>query len=232
MNKKGQTISQKTAETVINAQIKEQFRGEKNTKKALEEGFTLQEVVAFLTLFKKGEATEEQFQEFLSELSVKKYLPLEEKAKLMTSLVLNLVYTPHFISEMAAVDLEFRKLFYCLLAYTNIDTTSVDAYPLEFETYDLIIETGVYDYIYSECQQDYQRLEKMIDHAMSFDSMLQVVSNMGQIDTDAMHQQMQEAQSFINQMSKEDKELLASIGTVGDPLVADIAKLVRENKLD
>lgn len=202
-----------------------------NNKPVEEDRITLEEIVKFLEKYIKKEISDEAFNLFMKKLNIKPYLPLERKSQILISIIMNLVYTDGFVSEMAAVDLEFRKLFRCLLAYTDMDINSVDVYPIDFSTYDIFIESGLYDHILSICGKDYKRLEALLTQALSFESIMQVSMNMAQMNPEQMANDIKEAKKFMDGFSSQDLEHLANIATLTDPLVHDIANMVREGKV-
>lgn len=203
----------------------------KKDKESVEDKITLEEVVKFLEKHKKKEVTEEVYKLFIKRLNIKPYLPMEQKSQILISIVMNLVYTEGFVSEMAAVDLELRKLFRCLLAYTDMDMNSVDTYPIDFATYDIFIESGLYDYILSICEKDYKRLEKLLEQALSFESVIQTSMSLAHINPEEMSRQIKEGEKFMNGFTSQDLEHLSNIATLTDPLVHDIAKLIRDGKV-
>lgn len=192
---------------------------------------TLEETVKFLEKYIKKETSSEAFDLFIQKLNIKSYLPLERKSQILISIIMNVVYTEGFVSELATIDLELRKLFRCLLAYTDMDMNSVDAYPIDFSTYDIFIESGLYDYILSICEKDYKRLEALLTQALSFESVMQVSMNMAQMNPEQMALDMKEAKKFMDGFSSQDLEHLANIATLTDPLVHDIAKMIRDGKV-
>lgn len=203
----------------------------KKAKETVEDRITLEEIVKFLEKYKKKETTEEAYKLFIKKLNIKSYLPLEQKSQILISMVMNLVYTEGFVSEMAAVDLELRKLFRCLLAYTDMDMNSVDIYPIDFATYDIFIESGLYDYILSICEKDYKRLEKLLEQALSFESVMQTSMNLAHVNPEEMSRQIKEGEKFMSRFTSQDLEHLSNIATLTDPLVHDIAKLIRDGKV-
>lgn len=218
-------------EEKIKKEYKKKTTDDNKSQSVEEDKITLEEIVKFLEKYIKKETSEEAFNLFIDKLNIKSYLPLEKKSQLLVSIVMNLVYTDGFVSEMAAVDLELRKLFRCLLAYTDMDENSVDVYPIDFSTYDVFIESGLYDYILSICGKDYKRLEALLTQALSFESVMQVSMNMAQMDPDKMSKDIKEAEKFMENFSTKDLEHLANIATLTDPLVHDIANMVREGKV-
>lgn len=203
----------------------------KNNQSVDDDKITLEEIVKFLEKYIKKETSSEAFDLFIQKLNIKSYLPLERKSQILISIIMNVVYTEGFVSELATIDLELRKLFRCLLAYTDMDMNSVDAYPIDFSTYDIFIESGLYDYILSICEKDYKRLEALLTQALSFESVMQVSMNMAQMNPEQMALDMKEAKKFMDGFSSQDLEHLANIATLTDPLVHDIAKMIRDGKV-
>ena len=191
---------------------------------------TLKEVVGFLEKNKEGKISKQAYDNFIKRLNVRSYLPLETKSQILVQIIMGVVYAPEFVSEMASIDLEFRKLFHCLLAYTDIDKDSIVEYPLDFSTYDIFVESGLYDYIHSICERDYERFEKIITQAISFESVIQVNMNVAQMEPEKMNEQIKEAQAFLNQLGSKDLESLSQIATLTDPLLCDVAKMLREQQ--
>ena len=238
MSNKKTTKIEKTTQAELEKTIKEDKVKKKyvktpstETKKDVDENITLEEIVLFAQKCIDKKISKEGYDAFVKKLNIKSYLPLEKKAQILISFIMQLVYTEGFVSEMAAIDLEMRKLFRCLLAYTDMDINSVDAYPIDFSTYDVIVESGLYDYIFSICEKDYKRLEKLIEQAISFESVLQVSMNMAQLNPEEMHSQIKDAEKFMQGFSSKDIEHFAQIATLQDPLVHDIANMIRDNKL-
>lgn len=226
-------VELKLKETVTEEKIQKKYNN-KSTKtqgKAVDKDkLTLKEIVGFLEKNKEGKVSKQAYDNFIKRLNVRSYLPLETKAKILVKIIMGVVYAPEFVSEMASIDLEFRKLFHCLLAYTDMDSDSILEYPLDFSTYDIFIESGLYDYIYSICERDYKRFEKIITQAISFESVMQVNMNIAQMDPDKMGKQIEEAHAFLNQLGSKDLESLSNIATLTDPLLCDVAKMLREQQ--
>jgi hypothetical protein len=218
-------------EKIKRTYTKKTSAGNKQEQPVEEDRITLEEIVKFLEKYIKKETSSEAFDLFIQKLNIKSYLPLERKSQILISIIMNVVYTEGFVSELATIDLELRKLFRCLLAYTDMDMNSVDAYPIDFSTYDIFIESGLYDYILSICEKDYKRLEALLTQALSFESVMQVSMNMAQMNPEQMALDMKEAKKFMDGFSSQDLEHLANIATLTDPLVHDIAKMIRDGKV-
>ena len=234
MKEQNKTQKVELKKTVVNEQINEKYKDVNTTAEKNEnddDKITLSEVIKYLEKKKEGKVSETAQEAFMKRLNIKSFLPLERKSQILIRIVMGVVYAPEFVSEMAAIDLEFRKLFYCLLAYTDVDVNSIDEYPLDFSTYDIFIESGLYDTILSICQRDYERLEKLITEAISFESVMQVTMNVAQMEPDKMQEDLKEVKNFLNDMDSQDLQSLSQIATLTDPLVHDIAQLIRDKKI-
>lgn len=220
---------------VVTDKIKKEYDFKTKEKKAVEveteDKISLNELLIFLEKCKEKKITNDAYLVFIDNLDIKKYLPMETKMKLLLNLVIHLTYSDGFVSELAAIDLEMRKAFCCLLAYTNVDLETVATTPITFDMYDLLIDSGLYDDIMNIAGKDYQRLENLIEQAFKFESMFQTYMNMGNINYQDMKENLKTAQDFMNGFSSEDLKHLADIATINDPLIAEVAKMVRENKL-
>ena len=60
---------------------------------------------------------------------------------------------------------------------------------------------------------------------------MQVSMNMAQMNPEQMALDMKEAKKFMEGFSSQDLEHFANIATLTDPLVHDIAKMIREGKV-
>lgn len=228
-NKKIVELKKTVAEEKIQKKYKKAST-EKQENTVEEDKITLKEVIGFLEKNKEGKISKQAYDNFIKRLNVRSYLPLETKAQILVKIIMGVVYAPEFVSEMASIDLEFRKLFHCLLAYTDVDKDSIVEYPLDFSTYDIFVESGLYDYIHSICERDYERFEKIITQAISFESVIQVNMNVAQMEPEKMNEQIKEAQAFLNQLGSKDLESLSQIATLTDPLLCDVAKMLREQQ--
>lgn len=230
-NKDNKITFEEIKEIVDSNKIKKKYKNDKKTENEQEDKISLKDLFVFLDKLKKKKISEEAYLVFIDNLEIKRYLPMEEKMKVLLKLIIHLTYTEGFVSELAAIDLEVRKVFLCLLSYTNIDITTVESTPIDFKDYDLLVDSRIYEDIMSVAEKDYHRLENLIDQALKFESMFQVNMNMGNIDYEAMKENLKTAQEFMQGFSSEDLKHLADIATINDPLVTDVAKMVRESKL-
>ena len=60
---------------------------------------------------------------------------------------------------------------------------------------------------------------------------MQVTMNVAQMEPDKMQEDLKEVKNFLNNMDSQDLQSLSQIATLTDPLVHDIAQLIRDKKI-
>ena len=224
-------MSKKELEKKVKEQnLKEEFNiKEKNVEANMDEDkITFEVLVDFLKKYVKGEYSEEAYKKLLKKLNIKPYLKMETKAQLLIAILLDIKYSNNFISEVAAVELEMKKLFKGLLGYTDVDTFFINYATLEFETFDLFYESGLVDDILKVCEKDYERLDKMIRQAVSFEGIVEANTLMANIQPKEMDKAIKNATKFMQNFDNDALDKLAKIATLQDPLVSDIAKIIEQ----
>lgn len=226
-------MSKKELEKKVKEQnLKEEFsvKGSGVAINSEEEKINFEELVVFLKKYIKGEYSEEAYENLLKKLNIKPYLKMEAKAQLLIAILIDIKYSNNFISEIATVDLEMKKLFKGLLAYTDVDTFFINYATIEFETFDLFYESGLVDDILKVCEKDYERLDKMIRQAVSFEGIVEANTLMANIQPKEMDKAIKNATKFMQGFDNDALDKLAKIATLQDPIVNDIAKII-ENGL-
>ena len=212
--------------------LKEEFNikeKEINTT-SVEEKIDFYALIDFLKKYIKGEYSEEAYENLLEKLNIKSYLPMEVKAQLLITILIDIKYSNNFVSEIATVDLEMKKLFKGLLAYTDVDTFFINYATIEFETFDVLYQSGLVDDILKVCEKDYERLDKMIRQAVSFEGIVEANTLMANIQPKEMDKAIKNAMKFMQGFDNEALDKLAKIATLQDPMVNEIAKII-ENGL-
>lgn len=222
-------MSKKELEKKVKEQnLKEEFNiKEENTAITTEdEKINFEQLVAFLKKYIKGEYSEEAYENLLKKLNIKPYLKMEVKAQLLITILIDIKYSNNFISEIATVDLEMKKLFKGLLAYTDVDTFFINYATIDFEDFDLFYESGLVDDILKVCEKDYERLDKMIRQAVSFEGIVEANTLMANIQPKEMDKAIKNATKFMQGFDNDALDKLAKIATLQDPIVNDIAKII------
>jgi hypothetical protein len=191
-----------------------------------DEKIVFEQLMDFLRKYIKGEYSKEAYQGLLNRLNIKPYLKMEAKAQLLITILLDIKYSTNFISEVATIELEMKKLFKGLLAYTDVDTFFINYATLDFNDFDIMYESGLVDDILKVCKEDYERLDKMIRQAVSFEGIVEANTLMANIQPKEMDKAIKNATKFMQNFDNDALDKLAKIATLQDPLVKDVAQLI------
>lgn len=202
------------------------------TEEQLEEelqNISLADLLLFLKEYKDKKRTESNFEALMKCIKVRSYMPLLEKASLMLDICIDLRYSVDKAPELKTIELELKSLFIVLLAYTNIVCSKEELNVLmDFDSYDLLMETGVVDLIKKVCEKDYNKLMDLINQMFSFESISQIFSTLGNFDVNAMLEGIKEGSAFLKDFPEEKLKELSVIAGMEDPLVKQISEIVRQ----
>jgi len=174
-----------------------------------------------LNLFINKEISSEEFDQRFSEVKIGTYMPLLEKATLITNLTMYRTIFDNNLPEVLVSEIERTKLFGLLFAYTNIELEDGDN---TLENYDKIVALGIFDAIYERCKKDYDKLEKMFDTFISSENMMSMAAVLRTLDTDAMNTNKLELQELFKGLDKETIDNLSKIFIGLDPSVKNFVQ--------
>lgn len=229
--KKEQT--KKTIKKEINKTGKVKQNNKIFTEQELEEKeiqtILLKDLLIFLKEYKEGKRTKSNFDVLMKCIKVKSYMPLLEKASLMLDICIDLRYSFDKMPEIKTMELELKSIFVILLAYTNIVYEKKDLeFLMDFETYDLLMETGVVDEIKKVCEKDYNKLMELINQMFNFESIGQVFNALGNFDVESMLEGIKESSAFIREIPEEKLKELSAIAGMSDPLIKQLSEIVKQ----
>lgn len=120
--------------------------------------------------------------------------------------------------DMLYFDYDLYLLFELLFSYTNIEVDDDDK---TLENYDLILSTGLYDYIISYCSIDYEILKEKCDKVVGINNinilneLRTLFGGMPSIEG------MQQASDIINNLDKNNLKILNTINALNNPKVIE-----------
>lgn len=170
----------------------------------------------------------EALENIKNSLIVKDYMPIKQKGMCLNKMLID-IYVDKDTSDSAAVGEEIAMLFDCLLAYVvnldyDIDTLFKDA-----EYYDLLYISGIVDYILGFCQKDYNKLERMVDKMISYDNLLELMSQMDMATPENVEELTKEFKRFRTETNPEILKNLGDIMVNNDPLLARTKKTIEDS---
>lgn len=189
----------------------------------------LSDLLTFLKEYKEEKRTKSNFDALMKCIKVKSYMPLIEKASIMLDICIDLRYSFDKMPEIKTIELELKSIFIVLLSYTNIEYKKEELeFLMDFENYDLLMETGVVDEIKKVCEKDYNKLMELIIQMFNFESVGQVFNALGNFDTETMLQGIKEGAKFIKELPEYKLKDLSAIAGMSDPLIKQISEIVNQ----
>jgi hypothetical protein len=177
--------------------------------------------------------SKDDFHKFLEEnLTINTYIPVIQKYALVG--IVGKIYknsvkveenSEDFSAEYIYMRYEVIKMFNLLFKYIDM------VVPVEKQTlkdYDLVMESGLYDFIESRCHNDYQYLSNMCDKISGVDNLLLVHEFIHEIGDRFSVENMKEIRKELSKLDMRKLKLLESVAQFNDPITAEVANALKE----
>lgn len=196
------------------------------------EKINLKDVIDVCSKFIESNGKNTELIDLESKLIIKNYLPMDEKAVCITKAFLDADKDYSIPSIFIAIGFDIAILFDCLLSYVNIDIEKITDEEKTYENYDLIYQSGLGDYILNYCKQDYERLVKMVDKALSIEHVSALLNSLDSVDSDSIESMTNAIVGLKNNADKEMIHDMATIAKFSDPEFEDLKDKITEEVLD
>ena len=167
---------------------------------------------------------------FLSRLSIREYIPLHEKEIIMMNVLTSL--NKDYDAPGTAVFLEIGKISMGLLAYcTNLEN---DATFLNYSYYivDAIYMHGLYDIITAICEEDCNRLFKMIDDTINASNIYRITETASLFNQNSYDEWLKNMEDLKQTMDSQSiKDLLMVFGS-GSQEAKDLLEQIQNVALE
>lgn len=164
-------------------------------------------------------------------LVIRAYLPAEEKMVTLYKVVTDADKSMDLASSAFTMGLELALCFDGLLAYTNIDTNIIKEAKI-YETYDLLYQTGLADYILQYCEKDYNRLVRLMERTVSYENLLELMDSVGKVQPETIKEAMEEFKKFREGATPEMLHDMADILRFNDPTLYRLKDRVVDDTLE
>lgn len=169
-------------------------------------------------------------------LKIEKYIPIVDKyatAKILSKVILDLAENINYNDSLETNYIYIKYDIYTTLTifckYINIDIEDVDK---TSANYDIIFSSGLFDGIMKYCQTDYNRSKEIVDRIVGIED-ISIYRELGRImNSDAYFERLKKSQKFLNGISLKKYETLEKINEINNPLVTQIADMVRNASLE
>lgn len=175
----------------------------------------------------KGEA----YNEMLSDIVVRSYLPMDEKVLALYKAAIDSNKSTDLPAAAFTGGLELALLFDGLLTYTNVDN-DISAQCKTYEVYDIIYRSGVADYILQFCKTDYERLVRMMERTISYENLLELIQMMQKLDTLELKESIAEFKEIQSKIDPDVLKNLTLIMQYNDPMLYQLKEDVVDTALE
>lgn len=161
-----------------------------------------------------------------SDIIIRNYIPFAEKFSMIKNLGNNinkkineLINNEDFGYDYIFMEYELNKYFMLFNKYTSIIIKNDD---MTLENYDILMSSGVFDYIYNICQKDYEDFSNLCDRVTGIDnlSITRQLSNL--LTTDTVSKNLRSIKRSIDNISKEKLNTLKEIHEFNNPLYKEL----------
>lgn len=184
--------------------------------------------------FLSGKISQEEMAEFGDTISVKSYIPILDKMRIVMSIVNQQMYSSIETQEIKMVELYKNIFFYIILQeYGGIDCHEREN--VTYTNYDLLYPIFA-PFILSYCKEDYDIIISMLKDSITLYQTQGVLDSLQNIETDSLKENTESNKGLIESL-KDNKDLienLKEISIMNNPstkkLMDEISKIVLDKQ--
>lgn len=172
------------------------------------EQIKLAEMVNLGSRFAQGKATVDELDEFGNRMTIRSYIPILEKMRLIMAIIFKFNSEDVEMHEIRVINME-RELFFDVLlgGYALIDVTDPDM--RTYQSYDVLYPLFA-NYILQYCKDDYNKIVKMIEDSLNIYAMKDLDSLLGNIDYQALKESAKQHEELLKKLEK-NKNMVADL---------------------
>lgn len=192
----------------------------------------LEDIVELVDNFLKGEVTAEEMADYGAKMSVRAYLPLLDKMKIVIALSTRYIYSSTEMHEVKVAELYRDLFFYGLLApYGNVLCDDVSL--ITFANYDKLFPI-FYPFLISYCESDYKILKEFLHDTLDSYATRDFVDAVNGITTESLEEATKENKRMLHELEN-NKDLIADlkeIAAMNNPLTQKIVEELRNISIE
>ena len=205
---------------------------------------TFEKLRDMMMFVEDGSLSKSEFWKWLSEnLEIKNYLNLIEKYSIIKLFAIDFQYKymNKVISGEDDIGVEYFYMQYDMYSFFELFFPyigiEVENCFKNTENYDLIFNSGLYEYVMSRCKDDYYSLKEKCDMVIGIKD-LSVISKLGEfveknINISEFNKSMVKFDSIMKKKNvRENLKFINSINMFNDPNLLKVIDLVKEDWLD
>lgn len=168
------------------------------------------------------------FETIKSQLIVREYMPLGQKEICLRKAIIDVRSDEELMPYTASILYEIAVLFDCLLAYVVNLEPDIDSLYKDASFYDLIVMSGLKDYILSFCGKDYEDMRHMADRMITFDNLKELTKMLNFASDEEVRSLTNEFKNFTTNTDTELLRGLSKLMAMNDPLMNSIKNSVED----
>lgn len=176
----------------------------------------------------ENEGKAKNFENIKSNLIIREYLPLGQKEICLKKAIVDVRSEEELMPYTASILYEISILFNCLLAYVvNLEPDINNLYK-DASFYDLIVLSGLKDYILSFCEKDYKEMRHMANRMITFDNLKELTKTLNSASPEAIDELTKEFKNFTAETNIEMLKRVSDIMAHNDPLVTKVKDAIED----
>lgn len=169
-------------------------------------------------------------------LKIEKYISIVDKyatAKILSKIILDLAeninYNDSIETNYIYIKYDIYSTLTILCKYINVEIEDIDKTSVN---YDKVFSSGLFDVVMKYCQTDYNRSKEIVDRIVGIED-ISIYRELGRImNSDAYFERLKKSQKILNGISLKKYETLEKINEINNPLVTQIANMVKTTSLE
>lgn len=187
----------------------------------------LEEIIELVDNFLKGEVSADEMADYGAKMSVRAYLPLLDKMKIIIALTTRYIYSDTELHEVRVAEL-YRDLFFygLLVPYGNINCD--DRSLITFANYDKLFPIFS-PFLLSYCEADYKILKEYLHDTLDSYATKDFIDAVNGITADSLAEATKENKKMLRELenNKEVIRDLKEIAAMNNPLTQKVIEELR-----
>ena len=187
----------------------------------------LEDIVELVDNFLKGEVTAEEMADYGAKMSVRAYLPLLDKMKIVIALSTRYIYSSTELHEVRVAELYRDLFFYGLLApYGNVNCDNISL--ITFANYDKLFPIFS-PFLLSYCESDYKILKEYLHDTLDSYSTRDFIDVVNGISADALSEATKENKRMLRELENNKDVIrdLKEIAAMNNPITQKVVEELR-----
>lgn len=164
-------------------------------------------------------------------LEVRTYLPMTQKASVLFRATMDSDRPYDDNYAIFTMAMEVAMVFDGLLAYTNVEPVW-DNTIKNYDTYDILEQSGFIDYVLQFCERDYNKLARLFERTVSVAHLMSLLEVLENVDGESVKALTTAINKFTNEADGQLVKDVADIMRYNDPELHQLKEDVVEEVID